>query len=76
MCVCVCVCVYVCVCVHAQVCMTIICVLVVTCVQILARDHPRYKWVAILVELFIMVSITVSYLTIGGALHHACQYYP
>ena len=56
--------------------MTIICVLVVTCVQILARDHPRYKWVAILVELFIMVSITVSYLTIGGALHHTRQYYP
>ena len=58
LCVC-CVCMYVCLCV---------------CVQVLARDHPRFMWVAVLVQLFIMVSITVSYLTIGGALHHTRQY--
>ncbi|XP_076435558.1 uncharacterized protein LOC143275376 [Babylonia areolata] len=38
--------------------------------KILGRDYPRYTWVAVLVEVFIMVSITVSYLTIGGALYH------
>ncbi|KAK7090005.1 hypothetical protein V1264_009868 [Littorina saxatilis] len=38
--------------------------------KILARDYPTYTWVAVLVQVFIMVSITVSYLTIGGALHH------
>ncbi|KAL8583222.1 hypothetical protein ACOMHN_013777 [Nucella lapillus] len=38
--------------------------------RILERDYTHYTWVAVLVEVFIMVSITVSYLTIGGALHH------
>ncbi|XP_046331134.2 uncharacterized protein LOC124114563 isoform X1 [Haliotis rufescens] len=38
--------------------------------KILQRDYPHFKWVAFLVELFIVISITVSYLTIGTALHH------
>jgi hypothetical protein len=42
----------------------------------LARDYPQYRWVAVLVELFIMVSITVSFVTIGGALHHTRQSAP
>lgn len=32
--------------------------------------YPTFKWVAMLVELFIVVSITVSFLTIGAVLHH------
>ncbi|XP_059143831.1 uncharacterized protein LOC131931145 isoform X2 [Physella acuta] len=38
--------------------------------KLLQRDHPSLAWVAILVEIFIMVSITVSYLTVGSVLHH------
>ncbi|RUS75531.1 hypothetical protein EGW08_016699 [Elysia chlorotica] len=41
--------------------------------KLLQRDHPRFTWVAVLVEVFIMVSITVSYLTIGSALHHTLK---
>ncbi|KAK3727244.1 hypothetical protein RRG08_049871 [Elysia crispata] len=41
--------------------------------KLLQRDHPKYTWVAVLVEVFIMVSITVSYLTIGSALHHTLK---
>ncbi|XP_035827472.1 uncharacterized protein LOC101853253 isoform X3 [Aplysia californica] len=41
--------------------------------KLLQRDHPSFTWVAILVEVFIMVSITVSYLTIGTALHHTLK---
>ena len=37
-------------------------------------NYPTFKWVALLVELFIIVSITVSYLTIGAVLHHTCKY--
>ncbi|ELT97778.1 hypothetical protein CAPTEDRAFT_210177 [Capitella teleta] len=38
--------------------------------QIINHLYPAYNWVAMLVELFIMISITVSYLTIGAAMHH------
>ncbi|BFZ00726.1 hypothetical protein BsWGS_03766 [Bradybaena similaris] len=38
--------------------------------KLLERDHPHLTWVAILIQVFIMVSISVSYLTIGTALHH------
>ncbi|KAH9512328.1 hypothetical protein Btru_039185 [Bulinus truncatus] len=38
--------------------------------KLLQRDHPHFTWVAILIEIFIVVSISVSYLTIGTALHH------
>lgn len=34
------------------------------------KSYPSFSWVAMLVELFIVVSITVSYLTIGAVLHH------
>ncbi|XP_052784887.1 uncharacterized protein LOC128220506 isoform X2 [Mya arenaria] len=37
---------------------------------VISRTYPTFEWVAILVELFIVVSITVSYLTIGAVLHH------
>ncbi|XP_071508065.1 uncharacterized protein [Diadema antillarum] len=40
-------------------------------IAILEQDYPQYTWVAVLVELFIMISITVSYLTIGSALLHS-----
>ncbi|CAH1781707.1 unnamed protein product [Owenia fusiformis] len=38
--------------------------------KIIQSLYPSFSWVALLVELFIMISITVSYLTIGAALHH------
>ncbi|XP_052215760.1 uncharacterized protein LOC127834164 isoform X2 [Dreissena polymorpha] len=37
---------------------------------VINQAYPGFRWVAILVELFIVVSITVSYLTIGAVLHH------
>ena len=43
--------------------------------QVINDNYPTFKWVALLVELFIIVSITVSYLTIGAVLHHTCKYY-
>ncbi|CAL1545533.1 unnamed protein product [Lymnaea stagnalis] len=38
--------------------------------KLLQLDHPNFTWVAVLIEVFIVVSISVSYLTIGTALHH------
>ncbi|XP_048745678.2 uncharacterized protein LOC125658456 isoform X2 [Ostrea edulis] len=38
--------------------------------KIIKEKYPTYSWVAFLVELFIMVSITVSFLTVGAVLHH------
>ncbi|XP_075258078.1 uncharacterized protein LOC142350050 isoform X2 [Convolutriloba macropyga] len=37
---------------------------------VIEADHPQYSIVSIFVEFFIMVSITVSYLTFGSAMHH------
>ncbi|PIK48626.1 hypothetical protein BSL78_14503 [Apostichopus japonicus] len=39
--------------------------------EILAEDHPEFKWVAILIQVFIIISVTVSYLTLGSALKHS-----
>ncbi|KAK3586499.1 hypothetical protein CHS0354_033522 [Potamilus streckersoni] len=41
--------------------------------EMIHRYYPSFGWVAILVELFIIVSITVSYLTIGAVLHHTLR---
>lgn len=38
--------------------------------QIMQHLYPQYSWIAILIEMFITISITVSYLTVGAALHH------
>ena len=35
--------------------------------------YPQYNWIAVLIEMFITISITVSYLTVGAALHHTCN---
>ncbi|XP_074657904.1 uncharacterized protein LOC141910911 [Tubulanus polymorphus] len=42
-------------------------------IKILHKFYPRYDWVAFLIELFILISITVSFLTIGGAMHHTLK---
>ncbi|XP_033637499.1 uncharacterized protein LOC117298379 isoform X1 [Asterias rubens] len=39
--------------------------------KILQTDYPQYSWVAVLIQLFITISITVSYLTVGSALMHS-----
>eukprot|EP01028_Stygiella_incarcerata_P010855 TRINITY_DN5875_c0_g1_i1.p1 TRINITY_DN5875_c0_g1~~TRINITY_DN5875_c0_g1_i1.p1 ORF type:complete len:601 (-),score=145.36 TRINITY_DN5875_c0_g1_i1:1619-3421(-) len=44
-------------------------------VDVIKRDHPQYTWVAILVEIFIMLSITVSFMTMGTALKHVLDGY-
>src|SRR5437870_3036618 len=38
--------------------------------QIIHERYPEYYWVARVVETFIMLSITVSFLTMGAALQH------
>nr|XP_022343426.1 uncharacterized protein LOC111136680 [Crassostrea virginica] len=38
--------------------------------EIIKQRYPSFSWVAFLIELFIMVSITVSFLTVGAVLHH------
>lgn len=38
--------------------------------EIIKERYPSFSWVAFLIELFIMVSITVSFLTVGAVLHH------
>ncbi|XP_070538677.1 uncharacterized protein [Ptychodera flava] len=39
-------------------------------IKIIETEYPQFNWVAILVEMFIIISITVSFLTIGSALVH------
>ncbi|XP_033760661.1 uncharacterized protein LOC117342579 [Pecten maximus] len=41
--------------------------------KIIEENYPSFYYVAILVEVFIVVSITVSFLTIGAVLHHTLQ---
>ncbi|XP_069103802.1 uncharacterized protein [Argopecten irradians] len=41
--------------------------------KIIEEKYPSFYYVAILVEVFIVVSITVSFLTIGAVLHHTVQ---
>ncbi|EDV25304.1 uncharacterized protein TRIADDRAFT_55223 [Trichoplax adhaerens] len=38
--------------------------------EILRQHYPKYDWIASLVEIFIVISITVSFLTLGSALRH------
>lgn len=38
--------------------------------RIIRHKHPSFLWVAIVVEVFIMISITVSFMTMGTAMHH------
>ena len=40
-------------------------------VEILDRDHPQYAWVSVLVKTFIVVSITVSYISMSMGFKHA-----
>jgi len=44
-------------------------------VYIIDKDFPKYKWIAIIITVFIMISITVSYLTIGSGLKHVLDGY-
>ncbi len=46
---------------------------VFSCEQIIHQLYPQYNWIAILIEMFITISITVSYLTVGAAMHHTRQ---
>eukprot|EP01111_Echinosteliopsis_oligospora_P017740 TRINITY_DN7800_c0_g1_i1.p1 TRINITY_DN7800_c0_g1~~TRINITY_DN7800_c0_g1_i1.p1 ORF type:complete len:556 (-),score=87.90 TRINITY_DN7800_c0_g1_i1:22-1689(-) len=39
-------------------------------IEIIEQKYPQYKWIAFLIDLFIMVSITVSYITMGSGMKH------
>jgi hypothetical protein len=39
-------------------------------IKIIEREYPQFLWIAILVDVFIMLSITVSYITVGTATKH------
>jgi len=39
-------------------------------VEFIRMSYPQYNWIAILINLFIMVSITVSFITMGTGLRH------
>lgn len=41
--------------------------------RILERDYPSYNWVALLVQVFIVVSISVSFLVNGTVLYHTLK---
>eukprot|EP01104_Vermistella_antarctica_P019578 TRINITY_DN7734_c0_g1_i1.p1 TRINITY_DN7734_c0_g1~~TRINITY_DN7734_c0_g1_i1.p1 ORF type:complete len:399 (+),score=97.08 TRINITY_DN7734_c0_g1_i1:144-1199(+) len=44
-------------------------------VQIIRDEHKKYLWAAIIVNIFIMVSITVSFITMGTGLKHVIDGY-
>jgi amino acid permease len=39
-------------------------------IQVIKQNYPQFFWVAILVDVFIMLSITVSYITVGTGTKH------
>eukprot|EP01130_Rhizamoeba_saxonica_P017552 TRINITY_DN8535_c0_g1_i1.p1 TRINITY_DN8535_c0_g1~~TRINITY_DN8535_c0_g1_i1.p1 ORF type:complete len:508 (-),score=66.93 TRINITY_DN8535_c0_g1_i1:15-1538(-) len=39
-------------------------------IEIIRRDHPQFGWAAYTVDIFIIVSITVSYITLGTGMRH------
>ncbi|XP_072034211.1 uncharacterized protein [Amphiura filiformis] len=39
--------------------------------EIINTDYPKYTWVAVLIQTFIMLSVSVSFLTMGSALMHS-----
>lgn len=40
------------------------------CLQIIKSDHPDLGWIAVLIQVFVAISITVSFLTIGAGMKH------
>ncbi|KAL6073518.1 hypothetical protein QOT17_004822 [Balamuthia mandrillaris] len=44
-------------------------------IDIIRRDFPEYRWIAVLVDVFIMVSVTVSFITVGIGLKHTLDGY-
>jgi len=42
-------------------------------VDILNSQHPEFKWVGYLVAIFIMISITVSFIAMSSGLKHMCN---
>ncbi|CAF1622963.1 unnamed protein product, partial [Didymodactylos carnosus] len=41
--------------------------------SIIEHDYKYYSWVSFIVQLFIVTSISVSYMTMGSALHHTIK---
>ncbi|XP_031557499.1 uncharacterized protein LOC116294110 isoform X2 [Actinia tenebrosa] len=38
--------------------------------EILHKEYSEFAWIAVLIQVFVMISITVSFLTMGAALRH------
>lgn len=47
----------------------------VAIIEIINREFPQYKWLAVLVQVFIILSITVSYITCSSGLRHMLDGY-
>ncbi|KAI3384789.1 hypothetical protein SNEBB_006596 [Seison nebaliae] len=41
--------------------------------KVIQRDFSSFSWIAYFIQFFIVISITVSYITIGGAFHHTLK---
>lgn len=42
-------------------------------INIINKKFPSLAWIAYLVNIFIMISITVSFITLGAGLKHMCK---
>ena len=40
------------------------------CTQIIKSNYPDNGWVSIVVDIFVIVSVTVSFLTMGAGMKH------
>ena len=40
------------------------------CSQIIKSDHTDHGWIAVLIQVFVAVSITVLFLTMGAGMKH------
>jgi len=39
--------------------------------EVIMKKIPKYSWIAILVQMFVVISVTVSFLTIGSSMFHS-----
>lgn len=47
----------------------------ISLIEIIQKDFPEYNWLAVLVQVFIMISITVSFVTISSGMKHMLDGY-
>lgn len=47
----------------------------ISLIEIIQKDFPEYNWLAVVVQVFIMISITVSFITISSGMKHMLDGY-